>query len=189
MRQTSIKLTAVSLALAGLLTACGGRELTDVTLIQTVGVDGAQPVLLTAVGEEEAETACYQTQGETLDQARQQLRELGSTRLEVTHVAQLVLGPDVPVADVLWQELTHRDSGYGATVWLTLDEPAGELLAQAADPCRRLAAMEQNGSVSPPTLLEALSTLTREGQVTLPVLEREGEELRWAGTRTIKEEM
>lgn len=182
------KLISVSLALAVLLTACGGRELTDVTLIQTLGVDGAEQVELTAVGEEEeGGEPCYRTQGVDLAQARARLKELGTTRLEVTHVAQLVLGPDVPVADVLWQELTHWDSGYGATVWLTLAEPAGELLAGAAQPCKRLAAMEKNGSVDAPTLLEALSTLSREGEVTLPVLERQGEELRAAGTRTVKE--
>ena len=182
------RLIFVSFALAAVLTGCGGRELTDVTLIQTVGVDGAQSVSLTAVGEEEAETACYQTQGETLDQARQQLRELGSTRLEVTHVAQLVLGPDVPVAEVLWQELTNRESGYSATVWLALEESAADLLTQSADPCSRLEALEQNGSADPPTLLEAVSALVREGEVALPVLVREGEDLRWAGTQTIKEE-
>lgn len=188
MRLPLIRLTAVSLALITGLTACGGRELANVTLIQTLGVDGAQGVSLTAVGEEETDPQRYQTQGEDLDQARQQLRELGATRLEVTHVAQLVLGPDVPVAQVLWQELTHRDSGYSATVWLTLDERAGDLLTRAADPCRRLEAMEQNGAASPPTLLEAVSALTREGEVALPVLVREGEDLRWAGTHIIKEE-
>lgn len=188
MRGIFMKLTAVSLALAALLTGCGGRELTNVTLIQTLGVDGAGEVSLTAVGEEEDDPQRYRTQGPDLDQARQGLRELGSARLEVTHVAQLVLGPDVPVAQVLWQELTHRDSGYGATVWLTLEESAADLLTGAADPCRRLAAMEESGSAKPPTLLEAVSTLTREGQVALPVLVREGEDLRWAGERIIKEE-
>lgn len=183
-----VRLTAVSLAVSALLTGCGGRELTNVTLIQTLGVDGAEEVSLTAVGEEEADPQRYQTQGEDLDRARQRLRELGATRLEVTHVAQLVLGPDVPVAQVLWQELTNRESGYSATVWLALEESAADLLTQSADPCSRLEALEQNGSADPPTLLEAVSALTREGEVALPVLVREGEDLRWAGTQTIKEE-
>lgn len=187
-RLTSIRLTAVSLLTAALLTACGGRELANVTLIQTLGVDGAGAVTLTAVGEEETDPQRYQTQGEDLDRARQRLRELGTARLEVTHVAQLVLGPDVPVAQVLWQELTHRDSGYSATVWLTLDESAADLLTGAADPCARLAAMEENGSAEPPTLLEAVSALTGAGEVSIPVLVREGEDLRWVGSRTIKEE-
>lgn len=181
------KLTLASLLLAGLLTGCGGRELANVTLIQTLGVDGAERVELTAVGEGEDDPACYQTQGDDLAGARERLQELGTSRLEMTHVAQIVLGPDVPVGEVLWQELTNRDSGYGATVWLTLDEPAGELLAQAAQPCQRLETMEENGSVEVPTLLEALSALSREGEVTLPVLRRQGEELYAAGTRTIKE--
>lgn len=179
------KLILASLALAALLTGCGGRELANVTLIQTLGVDGAEQVELTAVGEEDG--ACYQAQGDDLAQARERFRELGTSRLEMTHVAQIVLGPDVPVEETLWQELTNRDSGYGATVWLAWDEPAGELLAQAADPCKRLKAMEENGSITVPTLLEALSALTREGEVALPVLARQGEELRAMGTRTVKE--
>lgn len=181
-------LTLISLTLTGLLAACGGQELSDVTLIQTLGVDGKTPVELTAVGEGESDAACYRAWGGDLAQARERLKKLGRTRLEVTHVAQLVLGPDVPVEEVLRQELANRESGYGATVWLTRSEPAGELLAQAADPCKRLKAMEQNGSVAAPTLLEALSALTREGEVTLPVLAREGEELTAAGTWTVKEE-
>lgn len=182
------RLILISLTLVSLLTACGGQELSDVTLIQTLGVDGKTPVKLTAVGEDESDAACYRAWGGDLVQARERLKKLGRTRLEVTHVAQLVLGPDVPVEEVLRQELANRESGYGATVWLTRSEPAGELLAQAADPCKRLKAMEKNGSVEAPTLLEALSTLTREGQVTLPVLAREGEELTAAGTWTVKEE-
>lgn len=183
------KLTLASLFLAVLLTGCGGQELANVTLIQTLGVDGSEQVELTAVGEgeDEDDPAYYQAQADDLALARERLQELGTSRLEMTHVAQLVLGPDVPVAEVLWQELTRRDSGYGATVWLAWDEPAGELLARAADPCQRLKAMEENGSVAAPTLLEALSALTREGEVTLPVLARQGEELRAMGTRTIKE--
>lgn len=181
------KLTLVSLLLTLLLTGCGGRELANVTLIQTLGVDGAERVELTAVGEEE-DAACYRAQGDDLARARERLQEQGASRLEMTHVAQIVLGPDVPVEETLWQELTNRDSGYGATVWLSWDEPAGELLAQTADPCKRLKTMEENGSVTAPTLLEALSALSREGEVALPVLARQGEELRAMGTRTIKEE-
>lgn len=179
------KLILVSLALLALLTAGGGRELTDVTLIQTAGVDGAGPLTVTAVGEDDGDR--YRAQGGDLARAREGLREVGRTRLELTHVAQLVLGPEVPVEEVLWQELTHRDSGYGATVWLT-DEPAGELLDLADAPCQRLKAMEENGSADPPTILEVLSALSREGEVNLPVLAREGAELRAAGTRTIRKE-
>lgn len=181
------KLLIVSLVLAALLTAGGSRELTDVTLVRVLGVDGSVPVTLTALGDQEGEPKCYQTRGPDVIRARERLKELGETRLEVTHVAQLVLGPDVPVAEVLWQEVTHRESGYGATVWLTEAREAGELLAAAAEPARRLRSMEENGGVAAPTLLEALSALSREGRTTLPVLGLEGEELRVVGWRTVEE--
>lgn len=182
------KLIFISLALAALLVAGGSRELTDVTLVQILGADGSKPVTLTAVGDEEGEPRYYETKGSDVIRAQEALREEGETRLEVTHVAQLVLGPDVPVADVLWQEVTHRESGYGATIWLTEDAAAGELLREAADPVKRLRSMEDNGGVAAPTLLEALSALTREGRVTLPVLGLEGETLRVVGWRTVEEE-
>ncbi len=180
------KLLIVSLLLAAALTGCGGRELSNVTLIQTIAVDGPGPVTLTALGDEE-EPAVYETRGDDVLRAQEGLRDLGTTRLEVTHVSQLVLGPDVDVAQVLWQELTHRKSGYGATVWLAGEGPAGELLAGAAQPCQRLKALEENGGVVAPTLLDALSALSREGEVSLPVLALEGEELRAVGMRTVKE--
>ncbi len=181
------KLIIVSLLLAATLTSCGGRELSNVTLIQTIAVDGPGPVTLTALGDEEEPTV-YETQGNDVLQAQEGLRALGTTRLEVTHVSQLVLGPDVDVAQVLWQELAHRKSGYGATVWLAGESPAGELLAGASQPCQRLKALEENGGVAAPTLLSALSALSREGEVSLPVLALEGEELQAVGMWMIKEE-
>lgn len=164
------------------------RELIDVTLLQTLGVDGPGPVTLTAVAPSEGEEPPqrYRTQGDSLSQAREKLRELGKTRLEVTHVAQLVLGPDVAVERTLWEELHDRASGCDARVWLS-DRPAQELLAGVYEPCLRLRALEENGPTKAPTLLEALSAMTREGQVTLPVLALEGEDLAVVGTRTIKE--
>lgn len=180
------KLIAISLLLAALLTGCAGRELSEVTLIQAIAVDGPGPVILTALGDEEEPTV-YEIQGEDVTQAQEALKGLGTTRLEVTHVSQLVLGPDVDVSQILWQELTHRKSGYGATVWLAAESPAGELLAGAAQPCQRLKALEENGGVAAPTLLDTLSALTREGEVSLPVLAREGEELRAVGMKTVRE--
>ena len=176
----------VSLAVIG--AAAPGRELTDVTLMGTLGVDGPGPVALTAVGEGEGGEICrYTTQGPDLARTREALRELGDTRLEVTHVAQLVLGPDVDVEEILTRELTNRKSGSDATVWLVADESAETLLTLAKDPCKRLKALEENGSIQAPTLLEALSTLEREGEVSLPVLRRDGQELQVAGVEIIKE--
>ena len=177
----------VSLAVIG--PAAGSQELIDVTLIQTLGVDGPGPVTLTAVApaDEEKPPQKYRTQGNDLAQAREGLRELGDTRLEVTHVAQLVLGPDAGVEEILWEELNDRASGCDARVWLAGGESAAELLDNIYEPCKRLKALEENGSTKAPTLLEALSALKREGQVTLPVLERQGDDLVVTGTRIIKE--
>lgn len=181
------KLILVSLVLAALLTAGGSQELTDVTLVQVLGVDGDSPVTLTAVGDQEGEIRYYQTQGPNVAQAQEGLKKLGQTRLEVTHVAQMVLGPDVPVAEVLWQEVTHRKSGYGATLWLTEDARAAELLRKAEDPAGRLRSMEENGGVAAPTLLEALSDLAREGRMILPVLGLSEGELRVVSWQTVEE--
>lgn len=179
------KLTAMSLALAALLTGCWGRELTDVTLLQTMTVDGSGPVELTAVagGEEEG---VYRVQGSDVAAAQQALPALGSTRLELTHIRQLVLGPEVDVPETLWQALTHRESGYGATVWLAGGPSAGALLEGEGDVPARLRSLEDNAGVAAPTVLEALSALWQTGQVRLPVLERSGGELTVTGYQTVE---
>ncbi len=178
------RLAAGVLCLAA-LSGCAGRELTDVTLIQALGVDGAGPVELTAVGEDEGERTVYRVRGENVTLAQEGLKDLGETRLEVTHVAQLVLGRSADLTDTLWREVIHRKSGYGATVWLA-DGEAGALLEGSADLSRRLKAMEENAGVRAPTLMEALSTLTREGQVELPVLTAADGAPELAGYRTVK---
>lgn len=181
------KLIVVGLALAGLLCGCAGQELTDVTLIQAVGVDGPGPVTLTAVGDEEEAPALYRATGQTVTAAQEGLRGLGRTRLELTHVAQVVLGPDADVARTLWEQVTHRKSGYGATVWLCADgTTAWELLRRAEDPSARLKSLEENGGAAAPTVLEALSALSRTGRTRLPVLTAQGDDLRVAGYRTVE---
>ena len=180
-RLTIISLTVISLVFAS---GCAGQELTDVTLVETLGVDGPGPVELTAVGIDYGKTTLYRAQGETVTQAQEGLKSLGDARLEVTHVAQLVLGESADVKEALWQEVVHRKSGYGATVWLT-EGPAAQLLEQGRDPSRRLKILEEQGGVKAPTILEALSALTREGRVTLPVLTVAEGELALAGYREV----
>lgn len=181
------KLIIVSLLLAGTLCACSGRELTNVTLIQTVGVDGAGPVALTAVGDEEDGPARYQTVGQTVTAAQEALKTLGRTRLELTHISQVVLGPEADVPQTLWEQVVHRESGYGATVWLCEDDTtASALLEQSEDPAARLESLRENSGAAAPTVLEALSALTRTGQVRLPVLAADGEDLRVTEYRTVE---
>lgn len=179
----------IGLALAGLLTGCGGQELADVTLIQTLGVDGPGPVELTALGEGETGENLYTVRGEDAARAQEGLAAVGDTRLTVTHVAQLVLGPGAQVEETLWQELAHRESGYGATVWLAQGPmSAGELLAGAEKASARLKSLEENAEVAAPTILTALSDLERQGWVELPVLTREAGRLQVSGWRRITRE-
>ncbi len=180
------KLIIVSLALAALCAGCSGQELTNVTLIQTVGVDGPGPVTLTAVGDE-ADGAVYRTIGESVTAAQEGLRKLGTTRLETTHMAQLVLGSDVDVEQCLWREVTHRKSGYGATVWLCAPEAtAAAVLEDAEELPARLRALEENGGVRAPTILEALSALSETGRAELPVLAVAGGEARVLGYKSVE---
>ncbi len=180
------KLTIVSLTLAALCAGCSGQELTNVTLIRTIGVDGPGPVTLTAVGDEE-DARVYRTVGESVTAAQEDLRELGTTRLETTHIQQLVLGSDVDVAQCLWREVTHRKSGYGATVWLCApDATAAAVLEDAVDLPARLRALEENGGVRAPTILEALSALSETGRAELPVLAVAGGEVRLMGYKRVE---
>ena len=173
------------LAMAALLCACAPRELSDVTLIQTMALDGAGPIAVTAVGEGEAGPEVYRAEGDDLSAAQAALQREGTTRLEATHVSQLVLGPEADVPGALWAVAVHRESGCGATVWLTGEE-AGAVLAAAEDPAGRLKSLEENAGVPAPTVLEALSDLEREGRVTIPVLELAGQELQATGERVVE---
>lgn len=177
-----INISLTGLMLLCLLSACGGQELTNVTLVQTVAVDGTGPVTVTAAGDGETYRVC------AIDAAvaQEALKGLGTQRLETTHIQQLVLGPEVDVADCLRREVTHRKSGYGATVWRSGKGQAGELLAAADDLPARLTSLEENAGVEAPTVLEALSDLTCRGRTQLPVLEAEGDEVRVIGYEIVE---
>lgn len=177
----------IPISLAGLipislLSACGGRELTRVTLVQTIAVDGPGPVTVTAV--EDGET--YRLSAADAAVAQEELKALGAQRLATTHIQQLVLGPEVDVEECLRQEVAHRESGYGATVWRSAQGPAGALLEAADDLSARLASLEENGGVAAPTVLEALSDLTCRGRTRLPVLAAEGDEVRVTGYEIVE---
>lgn len=163
----------------------GGRELTDVTLVQTLGVDGAGPVTLTATGEAEAGPICRTARGPDIVHARSAMALADPTRLELTHIAQLVLGPETPVEETLWQALLNRKSGCNATIWLSRG-PAEALVAGAEQPFRRLRTLEESGPVTAPTLLEAAWALAEEGRVDLPVLALEDGVLQVVDVATVE---
>lgn len=178
------KAVILALGLSFVLAGCGGRELSNVSLVRTLGIDGGGPVTVTAVAGGEDERAVFHCAGENVAEAEQTLETLGTERLAVTHVGQVVLGENASV-QCLWDEVTHRDSGYGATVWLAEQGTAYGLLSDADDPAGRLKHLEESG-VAAPTLLEAVSALVRDGQVTVPVLGLRSGELEVVGQRALK---
>lgn len=165
------------------LTGCGGQELANVSLVRTLGVDGPGPVAVTAVAGAEEERALFFCGGEDVIAAQKTLETLGTERLAVTHVGQVVLG-ETAGAQTLWDEVVHRDSGYGATVWLTEEGSAYGLLTGADDPAGRLRHLEESGAAAP-TLLEAVSALARDGRVTLPVVGVRDGEIEITGEREL----
>lgn len=155
----------------------------NVSLVRTLGVDGAGPVTVTAVAGAEEERELFCCGGEDVIAAQKTLETLGTERLAVTHVGQLVLGETAAVR-TLWDEVVHRDSGYGATVWLTEKGSAYGLLSGADDPAGRLKHLEESG-VAAPSLMEAVSALAREGRVTVPVVGLRDGEIQITGEREL----
>lgn len=163
----------------------GGDELEDVSLLRVIGVDARAPVRLTALTGG-ADHEDFETAGADIEEAQDALKALGEKRLELTHVSQLLLGPECAVEDTLTQAVLHRKSGYGATVWRT-DGDAGELLTRAeGDPAARLKSLEENAGARAPTVLDALRALRETGEVTLPVAGLEDGELALTGYETIR---
>lgn len=178
---------ALYLALSLLfLAGCGGRELSNVSLVRTLGIDGPGPVAVTAVAGTEEERALFCCEGENIIAAQAVLETLGTERLAVTHVGQVVLG-ETASAKTLWEEIVHRDSGYGATVWLTEEGSAYDLLAGGDDPAGRLKHLEESG-VAAPSLLEAVSALARDGRVSVPVIGLRDGAIQVTGTGEIRAE-
>lgn len=179
----------VAVLLCVCLVSRGGRELEEVELVQALAVDVSREtsapggVRVTAAGDGET-PELYQGEGVDVTAAQEALKWAGTKRLELTHVTALVLGEEVDPAAVLKGELTHRKSGYGARVWLARGQSAQTLLEGTEDPVGRLRSLEENGGVKVPNVLEALSALSREGEVRLPVVELADGELVFAGYET-----
>lgn len=167
-----------------LLTGCGGRELSDVALIEVLGVDGDGQVTVTGV-EGGPEGGVYTAAGADILAAQEALKTSGDKRVAVTHVGQVLLGPDTNIWETLWREVAHRESGYGARVWLC-DRPAAELLGGVDDPAGRLKSLIENGGVEAPEVLDAVSELSRAGKVRLPAIGLVGGELTFLGYHEVE---
>ena len=181
------------LPLAGCESLPFARELESTMLVQVLGVDwNSGGVTLTAAsdpgeGGENNGTAVISVSAVDLDQAKAALKGAGEEYVSLTHVAQLVIGADTGVRDVLEAALEDPALGQGATVWLA-ETGAKELMEGVGGGAKRLSSIELNNGIEPVTVLQSLSRLEETGQVELPVLTVEGETLVPAGTRLIWED-
>lgn len=166
------KLLLVFAGLAVLLV--GGRsapkEPEGLALVRTLGVDGKEPVALTAVcgGEDQDDPSRGQCVGTDIKEAMERLPWSGREELSLTSVSYIIVGWDVDLEDVLLAAL--RDEGLGAacTVWLA-EEGAAALLEDCPDPAAALELLERQG-VEAPTVVEALAGLYRGEELCLPLI-------------------
>jgi len=178
-------LTALALVT---LTGCSpnAREPTNLALVRVLGVDGASPVVLTAVcgsaaGQEPLRGSCS---GESFGLALGLLPWVAEEKLGLTSVTYLVCGADADLTSVLFAILEDRELGPSAAVWLA-EDGAAQLLSESRDPAAELELLTRRG-IRAPTAAKVLGTLLTEGSVLLPVLaQREGRlmaqgEVRWS---------
>lgn len=171
------------------------RELEDTMLVQVLGVDWTEDgVTLTAArdagtgGADTGETV-LSASGATMEEAKEALKAAGEEYVSLTHVTQLVLGAQTELASVLDAALREAALSQSATVWVASNGAAKELLERVNGGAKRLSSIELNGSAEPVSVLKATIRMKDAGQVTLPVLSAEGEELSLAGTKTVREEI
>lgn len=172
---------ALALAVSG-----RGQELRHAALAEVVAVENGKTnsrLELTAAVEG---GAVLRSEGEGLEEALEALKSAGTERVEVSHVTAVVLGRGVDTEELLWQQVKHRKSGYGATVWLAAEGEAGALLRQAEEPAERLRNLEKNGGAAAPGVMEALRALTEVGEVEVPILDVEDGKLVLVGREIIQ---
>ena len=165
------KLLLVGVGLAVLL--AGGRsaskEPEGLALVRVLGVDGADPLTLTAVcGGEENGPERGRCAGGSFGEALACLPWSGEEELSLTSVSYLIVGRDVELADVLLAALENPELGAACTVWLA-EEGAGALLDRCGDPARALELLERQG-MEAPTVVEVLAALWGGEELCLPLL-------------------
>ena len=166
------KLLLVFAGLAVLLV--GGRsapkEPEGLALVRTLGVDGKEPVALTAVcgGEDQDDPSRGQCVGTDIKEAMERLPWSGREELSLTSVSHFIVGRDVALEDVLLTALRDERLGASAQVWLA-EDGAAALLAGCEDPSKELELLERRG-IEAPTVVEALARLEGGGTLTLPLL-------------------
>ena len=178
-----------------LLAGCTGlptpREMGDMALLRTVGVDGGETgVTLTAsTGEraggsegEKGPPLVLTGAGESLSSAAARLRQQGDSWVFFAYADQLLLGRDADILSVLnW--LAHDDElSLGANVWLLGEGTAASAVENGGEGGveKRLAALERDAKLGAApmnrTAGELYAALLDRGCTFLPVL-MPGEEL------------
>lgn len=179
----------LSTLLACLLCGCGaeaGRhEMEDVFLVEVLGVDwGRDNVALTAADAERI----LRADGGTAQRSHQRLKEGGEGYVALTHVEHIVAGAQGDLRAVLEGALQGNEVGQTATIWISVDTTARELLEQAGGGAKRLEAIKNNTrDFHPVTVMEALVSLEETGTVVLPAVNMEDGKLTLAGERIWKE--
>lgn len=168
MRKWLIVVAALAVLLAGWRPA--PKEPEGLALVRVLGVDGAGPVVLTAVcgGDDQSDQSRGQCAGTDFDGALSGLPWAGGTEeLSLTSVSWFIVGRDVDLEQVLTAALRDEEIGAAATVWLA-EEGAAELLERCDDPASALELLKRRG-IEAPTVVQALAAL-ENGELSLPLL-------------------
>lgn len=173
---------AAAAAVAVVLLGGRGKELSHAEAARVLGVDGAAEGVMLAVPQEEG---CLTAEGKDFLDAEEKLKSAGDKRLELTHVTAVILGDGARAEEILWQQVLHRKSGYGATVWLAAEGDAGAVIRGGTNAAARLENLEENGGAAAPTVMEALRELRENGKTKLPVIEVKEGEIVWTGWQEV----
>ncbi len=138
-------------------------------MVRVLGVDGSNPVTLTAVcgGEDQGDQSRGRCAGGSFARALECLPWSGKKELSLTSVSYLIVGRDVDLEQVLLGALRNEELGAACTVWLAA------LLDGCQDPAAALKLLERRG-VETPTVVEALAALYGGDSLILPLLDGAG---------------
>lgn len=156
-----------------LLTGCApaAREPDRLALVRVLGVDGSDPISLTAVcGRVEPDGVLRgAATAAAFEDARRAVVWSGEgMELSLTGVSYLLVAPDVELEAVLLEVLADADLGASATVWM-VEGGAGAALNRCGDPAAELELLALSG-VAAPSVAQAEAALSTRGEVVMPCL-------------------
>lgn len=155
------------------------REPDGLALVRVLGLDGSDPLTLTAVCGGQEDQGRGQCSGESLEEALERLPWSGRDELSLTSVSYLLAGRDIDLEEALLTVLRNEELGASASVWLA-DSGAAALLEGCEDPVSALDLLTRQGADAP-TAAQALAALYEDGKVELPLLGAGEDGLVWLG--------